>query len=98
MLGTANSSMTIWCFAGSVSTLLAGGDRLPNAGLRNKRKVESSQAKQPAHVHRVAENNRKLALHNLIRPVQTQTEIVLFVHLLPDLTRGTKTDYWSMAI
>ena len=37
-------------------------------------------------------------MHDLVRPVQTQTEVALFVHLLPEFSKTTKDDYWRMAI
>ena len=37
-------------------------------------------------------------MHDLVRPVQTQTEVALFVHLLPEFSKTTKVDYWRMAI
>jgi len=87
--------------AGSVASLLAGGDRLPTDQLpraAKKRKVKHKKGCRPTFVRRVAGNHRKLAVHDLIRPVQTATEVALFVHLLPDFRRGSSADYWGMAI
>lgn len=87
--------------AGSVASLLAGGDRLPTdqlPGTVKKRKVKHRKGCRPAFVRRVAGNHRKLAVHDLIRPVQTATEVALFVHLLPDFRRGSSADYWGMEI
>jgi len=84
-----------------VASLLAGGDRLPTdqlPGAAKKRKVKHKKGSRPAFVRRVAGNHRKLAVHDLIRPVQTATEVALFVHLLPDFRRGSSADYWGMAI
>ncbi|KAL3136968.1 hypothetical protein ABBQ32_006569 [Trebouxia sp. C0010 RCD-2024] len=86
--------------AGSVASLLAGGERLPTDQLpgSKRRKVKGKRGLRPAFVRRVAGNHRKLGVHDLIRPVQTATEVALFAHLLPDFRRGKSADYWGMAI
>ena len=80
--------------------LLSGGEKLPTDQLpgAKKRKVKSKKGLRPAFVRRVAGNHRKLAVHDLIRPVQTPTEVALFVHLLPSFRTGSKVNYWGMAI
>ena len=52
---------------------------------------------RPAVVRRVAGHTRKPAVHDLVRPVQTSTEVALFVHLLPDFSKTTKVNYSHMA-
>ena len=69
--------VTSLAVAGSVSSLLAGGDSLPTEQLpRPKmRKVTSRMGLRPAFVRRIAGTHRKLGVHDLIRPVQTATEV-----------------------
>jgi len=60
--------------AGSVASLLAGGERLPTdqlPGAVKKRKVKHEKGCKPAFVRRVAGDHRKLAVHDLIRPVDS---------------------------
>ena len=92
--------VTVPVVAGSMAGLLAGGDNLPTDQLpgAKKRKVTPKKGLRPAFVRRVAGKHRKLAVHDLIRPVQTATEVALFVHLLPGFRTGSKVNYWGMAI
>ena len=69
--------VTVPANAGSVAGLLAGGEKLPTDRLpgAKKRKVTPKKGLQPAFVRRVAGKHSKLAVHDLIRPVQTPTEV-----------------------
>ena len=58
----------------------------------------SKRKLRPAFVRRVAGDTKKLAVHDLIRPVQTAAEVALFVHLLPEFSKSTKVDYSHMAV
>ena len=84
--------------AESVSNLLAGGARLPTSNLPQKRKVINKRKLRAAFVQRVSGDTRKLAVHDLVRHMQTAAEVALFVRLLPDFSKSTKVNYLHMAI
>lgn len=66
--------------AGSVASLLTGGEGLPIAQLpdSNRRKVKSIKSVWPRCVCCFAGTHKKLGVHNLNHPVQTATDVAEF--------------------
>ena len=91
----------------SVAGLLSGNEKLPTDQLpgAKKRKVNPKKVLQSVFVQRAAGKHRRLAVHDLIRPVQTSTEVALSVHLLPSfrtavlkaVLQAAKSNCWGMA-